>query len=585
VADLQTVIGLLYRADWTRLSLSAAVRSERDGDVALRRLRAMRPSGFRPGPTMRLRPDPGGGPPIMEDVPEEELGGYRYGQAELLIAPGRRYRLEHGDETDRIDGSDGVRGWTWWRADLAPSPSLQIDIGEEPPLPELLCPFDLLSGFSLDVRGPVTACGRDAVAVTATPRRDDIGSRPSLRDHFYDRIEVIVDAELGILLRREETFEGQRLTLTELAAVTPSPPAAADPTRFAPPPGSHISQGLGESLRQTFGGPGWQTAKDVAGLAAGGLGALIRLSPHLPGYDPAGQDDLQAAMPPPEPGPLGPGDGPLASDDLPYLLYRSGLAPVLDATLYRWQDLAAMTARVPDSARAAGHGGVGYLLDAATRGKTVAQAVARLRAGGPGRYRVDYLTRRGRSNPKTVACDGERRWQVYEDQTMVGPAGPPPHDIASLIDSSWLFGHRLSGGAEITYRGRRAYQLRVTRGPNWQRPGPLMFFPADAIVDAETGCLLRLISYAGDQPAAWWELRDVGTEPGDPGEFRLHVPPGVRVVEETGNPFTDATAVMPGVSGAAIRTAADLVRRTAGAVSATRSFLDGLHGGRPPASG
>ena len=92
MADLQTVIGLLYRADWTRLSLSAAVRSERDGDLALRRLRAMRPSGFRPGPTMRLRPDPGGGPPIMEDVPDEELGGYHYGQAELLIAPGGRYR-------------------------------------------------------------------------------------------------------------------------------------------------------------------------------------------------------------------------------------------------------------------------------------------------------------------------------------------------------------------------------------------------------------------------------------------------------------------------------------------------------------
>ena len=90
MADLQTVIGLLYRADWTRLSLSAGVRSERDGDLAVRRLRAMRPAGFRPGPTMRLRPDPGGGPPIMEDVPEEELGGYHYGQAELLIAPGGR---------------------------------------------------------------------------------------------------------------------------------------------------------------------------------------------------------------------------------------------------------------------------------------------------------------------------------------------------------------------------------------------------------------------------------------------------------------------------------------------------------------
>jgi hypothetical protein len=56
-------------------------------------------------------------------------------------------------------------------------------------------------------------------------------------------------------------------------------------------------------------------------------------------------------------------------------------------------------------------------------------------------------------------------------------------------------------------------------------------------------------------------------------------------VDETGNPFTDATAVMPGVSGAAIRTAAGLVRRTTGAVSATRSFLDDLRGGRPPASG
>ena len=43
----------------------------------------------------------------------------------------------------------------------------------------------------------------------------------------------------------------------------PSPPEAADPARFAPPPGSHISQGLGESLRQTFGGPGWQQSPDL----------------------------------------------------------------------------------------------------------------------------------------------------------------------------------------------------------------------------------------------------------------------------------------------------------------------------------
>jgi hypothetical protein len=109
-----------------------------------------------------------------------------------------------------------------------------------------------------------------------------------------------------------------------------------------------------------------------------------------------------------------------------------------------------------------------------------------------------------------------------------------------------------------------------------------MFFPADAIVDAETGCLLRLISYAGDRPASWWELRDFAAEPSEPrepGEFSLHVPPGVPTVEETGNPFTDASAVMPGVTGAAVRTAT-------GVLSATRSFLGDLRGGsRPPRSG
>ena len=50
--------------------------------------------------------------------------------------------------------------------------------------------------------------------------------------------------------------------------------------------------------------------------------------------------------------------------------------------------------------------------------------------------------------------------------------------------------------------------------------------PTDVIVDAETGCLLRLISYAGDTLAFWSELDDISTEPADPDEFRVHVPPG-----------------------------------------------------------
>jgi hypothetical protein len=103
---------------------------------------------------------------------------------------------------------------------------------------------------------------------------------------------------------------------------------------------------------------------------------------------------------------------------------------------------------------------------------------------------------------------------------------------------------------------------------------------ADAIVDAETGCLLRLISYAGDTLVIWSELDDISTEPADPDEFRVHVPPGTRTVEETGNLIADAAAVMPGVKGTAARAAAEAVNRTAGAVSAARSFLDDLRGHR-----
>ena len=153
-----------------------------------------------------------------------------------------------------------------------------------------------------------------------------------------------------------------------------------------------------------------------------------------------------------------------------------------------------------------------------------------------------------------------------------------------LADACWLLRGRLSGGAELTYRGRPARQLRVTRVPGGVGlvVGPPLFPDtiADAIVDAETGCLLRLISYAGDTLAIWSELDDISTEPADPDEFRVHVPPGTRVVEETGNWVADAVAVIPGVKGTAARAAAEAVNRTAGAVSAARSFWDDLRGHR-----
>ena len=416
---------------------------------------------------------------------------------------------------------------------------------------------------------------RDAIAVAATPRRDVLSSVPGRRSH--DRVEVAVDAELGILLRRTETSGGELVTLTELTDVTVNPPEAADSARFAPPLGSHRGEAPGENRGEMFSGPG-----GAAGRAAGGLGALIRHAPHRSGHGAAGEQP--EAMPSPDPAPLEPADGSPPPDEVLDLLYRSGEPHDLGATARQWHDPVVVKAWVLERYRAVGRGGFADFLDAMTRGMNVARTDARLRVSGPDRHRLDFSSpRRGRDPATTIACDGERRWHVHQDWIQVGPAAPLGNHIMSLADSCWLLRGRLSGGTELTYRGRPARQLRVTRGPGGEDPflrPPLMFFPADAIVDAETGCLLRLISYAGDTLAAWWELDDISTEPADPAEFRVHVPPGTRTVEETGNLVADAVAVMPGVTGTAVRAAAEAVNRTAGAVSAARSFLDDLRGHR-----
>jgi predicted nucleotidyltransferase len=137
VADLPEVIGLLHLADWTRLSLSAEVRFES-------------------------------------------------GRAALLIAPGGHYRMEHQDEDGVVQGNDGQRGWTWWPSGRSePSPA-EVGLDDGRPVAVLFCPQDLLDGYVLEILGPVTACGRDAIAIAATPRAGD---------RLRERVEAAVDAE------------------------------------------------------------------------------------------------------------------------------------------------------------------------------------------------------------------------------------------------------------------------------------------------------------------------------------------------------------------------------------------------------
>jgi hypothetical protein len=147
------LISLLHRADWTGLSLSAEVN---DG-------------------------------------------------SRLLIAPGRRYRLQ---TAEYVTGCDGDRPWELSKHDVdGHVDGREVDgtvhwvSGPEPPLRALLCPAWLLKSSRLEERGRVSACGRDALRVVVT-RRQGIGGRTVPAQFPAGRAaEVIVDAELGILLR------------------------------------------------------------------------------------------------------------------------------------------------------------------------------------------------------------------------------------------------------------------------------------------------------------------------------------------------------------------------------------------------
>ena len=72
MAGLPKVIGLLYRADWTRLSLSAELRSETDREQPPHRSREERSRWFRAWPGQR-----------------QDNGRY-VGRGALLIGPGGR---------------------------------------------------------------------------------------------------------------------------------------------------------------------------------------------------------------------------------------------------------------------------------------------------------------------------------------------------------------------------------------------------------------------------------------------------------------------------------------------------------------
>jgi hypothetical protein len=132
--------------------------------------------------------------------------------------------------------------------------------------------------------------------------------------------------------------------------------------------------------------------------------------------------------------------------------------------------------------------------------------------------------------PALIACNGERYWEVREDRVSIASPRTAPPQIADLADASWLLGCALSEGEPAVVDGRAARRLAV-RGEAEQSELLVFGLPAVAVVDEETGRLLRLTCYGAGKPAFRWELRDLEEAAGDDGwGFAFEAPAGLRVV-------------------------------------------------------
>jgi len=562
VISEEALVALLYRADWTKLSLVARLH--------------------------RVRTD------YARDVSDVAVtwGDLPSGPALLLIAPGGRYRLETtGDGGARfIRGSDGERAWLLTEpgtgdpdeADGADDeqpgdgPSGFRMFGRpEPPAWTLTCPAWLLNEFGLTPGEPVTVAGRSAHLLVATlpPGRRQHRVGPMI---FPDRVEAAVDASLGILLRCQQLADGEPVRLDEMADLRVDPPEAADPAQFTPPPGATLSEN-----GPVLSGPGWRVVRTAAGLAGSGLGFAIRQVPHRPPPSPAAGE---AAMPRDY---LVPGrPEPLASELLALLSRAARQLPGLTAELHRWDDPRLSLEKLRSAWDGTGLAGLsvpgaGPVADAVSGHMHVTHRAARIRVAPGGRYRIDYGSGWPRRAPRAIACDGQQRWRLYRDHLYAAAAAPMPSDIADLLDPSWLLCWQLSGGTGAVAAGRRGFRIDVA-GPEavTGRPPLILAPPAEAVADADLGILLRLTSYTSSGPAIVCELRGISLAEPDDGVFRMRAPPGVRVIEDDGGLLDQVDAPEP--VRAAVRAAADIRRAAEAGAAVVNDLLSAFRGQRQP---
>jgi hypothetical protein len=602
-AGMTDLVALMYRADWTTLSLTGEVAEFHDFGAAIRMHEPPRPPWMRadrpahPAGQGKGPSHPGGWPADgdedgEDDEPdsEEELPGTTELTHRVLLRPGGRFRNQTRSAGGglSVTTSDGNVSWESYEAgpddDDPPEdgddepPSLSP---AQPPLDLLLCPAWLPARFRLEQAGSEVVAGRRALRVIGT-RRPVIGrrsrsgssrTRPAHRSSSelpdrLDRADVLIDADLGILLRAELLHSGQTITRLEVTTLVTDPPAVDDTDVFTPP-----ADPVQDRPRSTS-GPGQDLGqlKTAADLGASAMSFMIRHAPRR--EPPAGSRpdpaDTPALAGGPWPGQPGP-DEPVSSRVLG-LLYAAGLSRAdFDAELRTWADSAVGAETFRYVTRNTRLSGVTRLGDALGDLATTWQRREALRIGLPNRFRIDYIDGGMKQQRASAeATDGSQRWRVFPGHTSIGPAQPLPARIARLVDPAWLLDWRLTGGAEVIEGGRRGIRIRI--GERWHA-GERAALPApvDAVIDAELGVLLRLTEEQSGRPAKQLVLAGLAVrEPRGASSFRIEVPAGTRVVQDSGGLIAELDIPAP------VQTAVQLAGKAVGTAVRVGRFLDSM---------
>jgi hypothetical protein len=186
----------------------------------------------------------------------------------LAVQMPGRYRLDYlsGDWNKRYKAiaCDSERTTKLFKDRVATGPIKPLNAD----LAAMLDPAWLLNGWRLAVVGPASVAGRNGIQIRAVAAGTaDIGA-----DTLFKRADVVVDAELGVLLRNTTYVNDQPATRTELRALRPLDEKTG--FRIVPGPGMRSVTDSGTPLADLNLPRPAEAAAAAATLAAAGAVAV-----------------------------------------------------------------------------------------------------------------------------------------------------------------------------------------------------------------------------------------------------------------------------------------------------------------------